>query len=301
MRRSGFLAPWTSRTRSTLSCAVRSVHLNFRCTTTHGSNVSGTTIYITWSDRQSVIRTCGFDIINDLPHFLLVLLIIQRFDLARWGFFTEFEGSKIHQLRKYSERRVLEATFIPDKPLTIFPQDDPIYSGINLVGRSTGAAGARDAGDEVPADPEDIPRGNRLIVKFSWPEETRDSEVAIIKEAMRIGETNELVGGRLPKMLGDIDPPYVTCSTRIIRTFLGLETTGARVLRVIAFGRLKELRYLDEEDMLIAFLDCFFCTFFVVSALFHSAHQEVRPLGTLARRDTTPRHQHRKPDVRPEN
>ena len=104
-----------------------------------------------------------------------------------------------------------------------------------------------------------------MIVKFSWPEETRDSEVEIIKEAMRIGETNELVRGRLPEMLGDIDPPYVTCSTRIIRAFLGLDATGARVLRVIAFKRLKELRYLDEEDMLIAFLDCFFCAFLFCS------------------------------------
>ena len=101
-----------------------------------------------------------------------------------------------------------------------------------------------------------------MIVKFSWPEETRDSEVEIIKEAMEIGEINKLVGGRLPKMLGNIDPPYMTCSTKIIQRFLGLETTGAQVLWIITFNRLKELRYLDEEHMLIVFLDSFFCVFF---------------------------------------
>ena len=219
-------------------------------------------MYITWSDRQSVIQSRGFDIIDNLPHFLLVLLIIQRFDLARWGFFTEFEGSEIRQSQGFPNRYVLEATFIQGKLIHIFPQDDPIHSGINLVGRSTGAAGARYANDRIPSGSKDTQDTNPMIMKFSWPEETRESEVEIIKKAMEIGENNKLVGGRLPKMLGNIDPPYITCSTRIIRTFLGLETAGARVLRIIAFNRLKELRYLDEEHMLIAFLDCFFCVFF---------------------------------------
>ena len=227
-----------------------------------GIHVLGTTIYITWSDRQSVIRTRGFSIIDNLPHFLVILLIMQRFDLARWGFFTSFEGSEIHPVEAPPELYVLEATFIPGKTIKIFPHADPVHKGFNLVGRSTTAAGAMNAANEIPSGSEEIRKGNDTIVKFSWPEETRVSEAEIIEKAKRIGEGNDLVRDHIPEMLGNIDPPYMTCSTKIIRTFLGLDTAGARVLRVIAFSRLRELRYLDEEDMLMAFLDCFFCEVF---------------------------------------
>ena len=245
------------------------------------SNVLGTTIYITWSDRQSVIRTRGFDIIDSLPHFLLILLIMQRFDLARWGFFTAFKGSEIHRAPAYPKLHVLEATFTGCGTINIFPHDDPVHNGINLVGRSTSAAGARDVAEGVPSSSKDIRDGNNMIVKFSWPEETRASEVEVIEKAARIGETNKLVQGHIPEMLGNIDPPYLTCSTSIIRTFLGLATAGARVLRVIVFPRLKELRYLDEEDMLMAFLDCFFCEVFCDLRVILQRSSGGRSLGTL--------------------
>ena len=34
------------------------------------------------------------------------------------------------------------------------------------------------------------------------------------------------------------------------------------MLQVIVFRRLREIKYLDEEDLLIAWLDCFFCECF---------------------------------------
>jgi hypothetical protein len=243
--------------------------------------------------------------LDNLPHFLLVLLIIQRFDLARWGFFTEFKESKIHPKRGPSQVSILEATFGEGDTVHIFPVDDPVYGGINLAGRSTGAAGARrivdgdadvstppqimddvstppqildDSSDEatdistsseIRDDNSDedtdiltsarIREGNKLIVKFSWPKETRKSEVEFIEKATKIGETNELVKDHIPTIVGHMDPPFLTCSTSLIRQFLGLTTVGARVLRVIAFHRLKEIKHLGEEDMLIAFLDNFFC------------------------------------------
>jgi hypothetical protein len=98
-----------------------------------------------------------------------------------------------------------------------------------------------------------------LIVKFSWPNKTRESEVVFIEKAKKIGETNDLVRDHIPKIFGHMDPPYLTCSTKPIRKFLGLGTDGERVLRIIAFHRLREIKYIDKEHMLMAFLDCFFC------------------------------------------
>ena len=45
----------------------------------------------------------------------------------------------------------------------------------------------------------------------------------------------------------------------LIRRFLRLDTSSTRVLGVVAFPRLQEIKYLDEEDLLIAWLTCFFC------------------------------------------
>ena len=223
-----------------------------------------------WSDRQNVIQAGGFDILDDLPHFLLVLLIIQRFDLGRWGFFTEFENSPIHTMRECAEVSILEATFEGADPVYIFPTVDCLHGGISLDDRSTNLVGARRKTDETmdTTSSEQIEKDNDLIVKFSWPKASRVSEVTFIERAKEIGETNDLVKDHIPKMLGHMDPPYVTCSTKIIREFLHLRTDGDRVLRVILFRRLEEIKYLNKEDMIIGFLDCFFCEF-ILWALHH--------------------------------
>ncbi|KAF8316447.1 uncharacterized protein EI90DRAFT_3134442 [Cantharellus anzutake] len=208
-----------------LSCSVDITHaINFIL---HGSQ-----IYITWSDRQSVIRTGGFNIVDDLPHFLLVLLIMQRFDLAHWGFFTAFEGSSICPERR-SKDSVFKTTLIQDTTIHTLPNDDLIYGGVNLTGRSTVVAGVRKA-DGLNLSTLDIQEANDLVAKASWPEETRTSE-------------------------SNTDLPYVTCSMGFIRKFLDLDTTRVRALRFVILDRLGELKRLDGEHMLIAYLDCFFC------------------------------------------
>ena len=187
-------------------------------------------------------------------------MIIQRFDLGRWGLFTEFEGSEIHPVRRNAEEYVLKATFARDAALKIYLKDQ-VYSGINLIGRSTNAVGARKMQAQELDEQDPVDSSNDLIVKFSWPEGKRASEVDIIDKATQIGEGNPLVKGHIPTIIGNIDPPYLTCSTSFVRKSLGLDTNGSRVLRVIAFPRLMELKHLEEEDMLMAYLECFFCGF----------------------------------------
>ena len=113
--------------------------------------------------------------------------------------------------------------------------------------------------DPGASNSADIKGGNDMVVKFSWPRKSQVSEVDFIERARIIGESNKLVENHIPTVHGHLDPPYVTCSTRFIREFLRLKLNGERVLRVIAFRRLEEIKYLDEEHMLIAFLDSFFC------------------------------------------
>ena len=257
-----------------LSCSLDITHsLNFilrgkircRLSLANGNSLTicfpGSILYITWSDRENVIRSGGIDILDNLPHFLLVLLIIQRFDLARWGFFTAFEKSQISVITEetWPDALILRANFDVHNCIDIFPLEDPVYTGVNLVGRSTDLAGARRSTDPTTWNTQDIRDGNDIVVKFSWPRNSRDSEVDFIEEAKKIGESNELVKNHIPTVRGHLDPPFVTCSTRYIREFLGLKTDGERVLRVIAFRRLEKIKYLDKEHMLIAYLDAFLC------------------------------------------
>ena len=176
---------------------------------------------------------------DDLPHFLLVLLVLQRFGLARWGPFTEFRGSSIQSMRVNDQSHVLRANFAKE-PIDIFPEDDLIYGRISLTDRSTRIAGARKVGDPPPklTSSEEVRGGNKLVAKFSWSEESRISEAEFVRRAEAIGKDNLLVKDHIPTMLGGIDPPYVTCSTRLIREFLGLDASDARVLRVIVCWRL---------------------------------------------------------------
>ena len=161
-----------------------------------------------WSDRKKVIRTSGFDIVDNLPHFLLVSLILQRIDLARWGFFTEFPESSIQPVRGDRKTQDLKATFT-DEPVYIHPEDDPVCDGINLVGRSTDIAGARKDNGHPPSlsSSRDIRKADDLVVRFSRPEESRVNDMTFIERAEEIGKINDLAKGHIPTTLGNIDPP----------------------------------------------------------------------------------------------
>ncbi|KAJ1304185.1 hypothetical protein OPQ81_008585 [Rhizoctonia solani] len=52
-----------------------------------------TTIWVWWYDRQGAIQSSGFDFVKDLPHFLILLLALQRFHIGNWGFDNELDPS----------------------------------------------------------------------------------------------------------------------------------------------------------------------------------------------------------------
>jgi len=86
---------------------------------------------------------------------------------------------------------------------------------------------------------------NAFVIKFSWPEETRVSEVTF-NGAEWIGNTDDPPKSQIPTMLGNM---YLTS---LIRQFLG---------RAIASHR-SEIKYPDNEHIRNTFSDCFFCKCF---------------------------------------
>lgn len=165
----------------------------------------------------------------------------------------------------YSIRsQVLKATFTPNTPIKIYPCNDPIHYGMNLIGRSTSTAGTRRDNEPDRSNSAEIRGNNDLVAKLSWPEVTQVSEVNVISEAERIREKNTLMKG------------------------------GAPALRAIVPPRLK---CLDEEDVGIAFMDCLACAFFCSLCSIPQHSSSDRSLDNMGGNRTWG-HQHREPNVR---
>ena len=97
--------------------------------------------------------------VDDLPHFLLLLLILQRFDDARWGYFTECPQSGVRpepeqKLNAFSlgvEEETGERT-----TLAFYPDHHNIYPGITLIGNGTSIIGGRTGPPPGPAEVGDM-------------------------------------------------------------------------------------------------------------------------------------------------
>ena len=84
--------------------------------------------------------------VDDLPHFLLLLLILQRFDDAKWGYFTECPQSGV---RLESMAKALTYSFGTDKAIggritvSFHPEHHNIRLGNTLIGHSTSVISGR--------------------------------------------------------------------------------------------------------------------------------------------------------------
>ena len=204
---------------------------------------------------------------DDLPHFLLLLLILQRFDDTKWGYFTECPHSG---LRVEQKAKLFTASFVADEQagknvaVVFYPEDHEIYLGTTLIGRGTSVIGGRRGPPPDPTvlnDTSKLREGNDLAVKIYWPEEKRRSEIELLEKAREYGEKVDFIGNHIPEMVCHRDPNFLCSSTKTIRQFLGLRTGGSRRLRIIVFRRLRPIKELKEKDMLTAYLQCFFCKY----------------------------------------
>ena len=172
-------------------------------------------------------------------------------------------GSAWRRRKSYSPSRLLLMPKTGEEITIIFyPDDHEIYLGTTLIGRGNSVIGERmGPAPELTqlGDTSKLREENNLVVKIYWPEESRTSEVEIIKKAKEYGETIKLIGDHIPHMVCHRDPKSLCSSTKTIRQFLGLPIDGSRCLRIIVFPRLQSIKELKEKDMLTAYLQCLFC------------------------------------------
>ena len=225
---------------------------------------TGGSIYLTWIDQQNTIESQAIDLVDDLPYFLLLLLVLQRFNNAKWGYFMECPQS---HLKMVPVAKPPTASFTghdttnQETEVFFHPYNDVVYPGRGLVGHGTNIIGGRaeQQPDVTELNLDELQTGNDLAVKIYWPEEDRMSEVEILKEARECGKEISFISNHIPKLVCHRDPNFLCSSTKTIRQFLGLATSGSRCLRVIVFQRLQPIKGLKEKEMLTAYLQCFFC------------------------------------------
>ncbi|KAF8125413.1 hypothetical protein EV363DRAFT_1350545 [Boletus edulis] len=207
-----------------------------------GLVVIGDVLYFWRYDRQGIVQCSGFNFIQDLPRFLVLLLAMQRFREQHWGLHPDTDPKfgprpEFHKTTLSNEKgKNIEVTLeLSDKARV------PHY-GLNLF--------------SVKSDDLTYPEDAREpVVKVFWAEATRTSEPKILKRVHDIGKDNKLVERHVPDMLWY--KAFKDASTAKFRERLGLKTEGARVLYI--FRKLRPITELTGRDFLHAWWETVQC------------------------------------------
>jgi hypothetical protein len=214
--------------------------------------------HVWWYDNEGAIQSHGIDFIEDLPHFLVLLLCFKRFTLKDWGLIPEFKPAGQEAVLSFPPRSLSTLEISTN-------QTNKIRGHFGIVGRATQMLHAISQSKD-PRDGNKSLEGVDLVVKVYWAESSRIGE-AEIEKAQEIAQQNDDVKGHLPDLIHSHD--FVEYSTKEIRTAFGIETeTNSdretdtrchRVLRIMLFRRLHPITDLVGGKFWTAFWDCFRC------------------------------------------
>ena len=185
-------------------------------------------IWIWWYDRQGAIQTSGFNFAKDFPRFLILLFAWQRFTEEDWGVVPEGQPGQ---------------TFTCDKDIEItLKHKSPIHYPYGVIGRGTMVLRATSTSSKL----KDVP----LVVKFSYPEETRISETDILDTIQKASVEHPDVTDHILHYSATKSTAYTTSH---IRERLKLNTKGARKLMIIVFeeldGHISDLSGIEMWDV----------------------------------------------------
>ncbi|KAF9043032.1 hypothetical protein BJ165DRAFT_1405434 [Panaeolus papilionaceus] len=221
-------------------------------------------ISVMWTDKQGIIQSIMFNLLDGLPHFLLLLLTLQRFRPEHWGYGLPNKTSSMSALRvPYQVIKMRcngQANSKPSKLVYFCPFADTIHRSQSLTGKGTWVMGAsqRPPSKNIRSK-KDLVAHNDYVVKCSWTNVCRTSEATILQTAHEIGKDSNYIEGHIPELLSASEPHFTTSTTETIRRFFGLSTKGARRFRILVLERLVPISSLLEEEMAAAFLQIFFC------------------------------------------
>ncbi|KAG8915210.1 hypothetical protein FRC02_004636 [Tulasnella sp. 418] len=247
-------------------------------------------VYLWWYDRQGAIQTHGLDFIEDLPHFLVLLIALQRLPKG-WN--------KIHttkpQIRLEGQYGGMDIEL-----------GERLVTHWGIQGRATNIleVKALSLPSLIPPGLKERLETQGMVAKLLWAQSKRVWESKILQEIPKrikdlSEEDREAVEGHIPDMIAS--KAFPDCETRIIRNDLGIPVKDIenRVLIMSVFRKLRPITELEGDEFWRAFWDCVLCksTARCPITLYVLMSVEFRPCCTLENWNTAPGHQYRKSDV----
>ena len=215
-------------------------------------------VHIWYYDRQGGIQSHGLNIINNLPHFFVLLLALQRLDMAGWGFApnlsVDTDDHSFVQLEVTLHRPAanLEAPIQQSAAIVKFTHNQVLRAYWGLVGRATTV---------YECDLADYPP-KQQVVKLSWPEVSRTPEPDVLKELGEIPD--EEVKGHIPALLASDTPTMM--DTGLIRKRLGTvpqlhfpSPRGPRRLVITVSPKLRPVWDLTADGFFNVWTQTLFC------------------------------------------
>jgi hypothetical protein len=222
---------------------------------------TGGVLWIWYFDHGRCLRTTGLRIIEDYPFFALLLVILQRFQDADWGYHPMLDAD--HADHIYVTLRGPEGQPVVCRiPANASPS-------LQLHGRCSVVVEA-DSSAKNPFDQTRSLSAERLVAKVYRPDRKRPSEVELLKMAYRIAEDagnihdpvnnpppGNVVKGHLPVLVAcaTFHEPF----TETFDEFLDSDQGTVRLLRILLFPELEPITGLSGREYGNSFLHCFNC------------------------------------------
>lgn len=225
-------------------------------------------IWLWWFDHGGAIQSCGLNFVSNLPIFVALLAILQRFDRERWGYDSTFKQGpreKTYNITLFGIPNQPEGDQ-PEVEVTIIPGKIPL--SLDLFSRASSVVPAECTSNHLYSDSTLLRPGHELVAKIYHPNENRTNEVDLLAHAYRAAAANDdnarNIRGHVPIVLAE--RTWNDDTADIMEEVLGIKRKGDRKqfrkLRVLLFIKLRPIWELSGREFIKVFRDCFLCECF---------------------------------------
>ncbi|KAG2052938.1 hypothetical protein BDR06DRAFT_1055400 [Suillus hirtellus] len=227
--------------------------------------------YLSVSEKSKLLY-----FVQDLPHWFVLLLIMQQMGYKQLGLNRVFEPEP-----RFSGKVMIEDTQID---LELDAKSTEHVTHFSIHGHATTVFSVKSKVlSGLQRDPCLPNKPSELVAKLYWPEEMHQSELDIILDKVyKIAQTDPDVQGHIPELVWFYK--FKETSTSKIRVALGLKDAeqveqGSHVLHITIFRKIIPIMTLSGEDFLAAWWQVVKCH----RALWKGGmlHQDVSPRNLM--------------------
>lgn len=221
--------------------------------------ITDSSIELLYYDHSMVIISHPMDFVLDPPRFVAMLKSIQEFTLEQWGYALPLHPVHYKPPAMPPQKNIFNGLTLKLANGCVLKFNATIHQPHGLIGRGTCVVGAKciKKGPGVVDDGWD----DELIVKFSWPAESRTAENEIIKKITAAADNDEhrWMLRHLPKVLHAEDKDCCLLSEEMIKILGNYEK---RLLRILVLEKLTPItERTTASDLAVSYREIVQCVF----------------------------------------